>query len=712
MRAWILAASSLAFTPLALVHCASAPEPSESTTAAAVAEASSPLEARIRAATGAIDDARLRDADADVGNWLTHGRTYAEQRYSPLDQITTQNVSKLGLLWSYDLGTKRGVEATPIVIDGLIFATGPWSVVYAVDARTGQEIWKYDPRVPKSFGAIACCDVVNRGAAVYKGRVYSATLDGRLLALDAATGELVWQVKTTDPERPYTITGAPRVVAGNLIIGNGGAEYGVRGYVSAYAADTGELVWRFYIVPGDPSKPFESKALEMAAATWTGEWWEVGGGGTAWDHMAYDPQLDLLYIGTGNGSPWSRFARSPGGGDNLFVSSILALRPTDGQLVWYFQTTPGDNWDYTSTQHMILADLEIGGRTRKVIMQAPKNGFYYVLDRETGEFLSAKNFVEITWATGVDPETGRPIEAPGNDYREESKEIKPSPFGAHNWHPMSYHPGTGLVYIPAMDLPHVFLYDKDWTYLPGSWNTFSDPRAIQEVTPEMVKGALLAWDPVRQKEAWRVSYPLPWNGGTLATAGNLVFQGTADGRLAAYGAADGKLLWESPAGTGVVAAPVTYLVDGVQYVTVMAGWGGAFALVGGAAAESARVTSVGRMLTFAIGGSLPPPQSAPLHAAPPDPPLPHIASEEEVVAGGDLYHRWCSVCHGIGGVSGGVLPDLRYSDAQTHQRFADIALGGLYQNRGMPSFAGRVSQDEIKSIQAYVLAKAHEAAGK
>ena len=697
---------------LVLASCASAPEEPRVVPppASEPAPAESAMIDRIRRATGAVDDARLRNADADVSNWLTHGRTYSEERFSPLDAIHRDNVQDLGLLWSYDLGSNRGVEATPIVVEGVLFTTGPWSIVYAIDARTGEALWTHDPQVPRAHGAKACCDVVNRGVAVYKGRVHSATLDGRLLALDAATGEVLWEVTTVDPERPYTITGAPRVIAGNVIIGNGGAEYGVRGYVSAYAADTGEQVWRFYTVPGDPSQPFESPAMQMAAATWTGEWWKVGGGGTAWDSFAYDPELDLLYVGTGNGSPWSRYARSPGGGDNLFVSSILALRPATGELVWYYQTTPGDNWDYTSTQHLILADLEIEGAMRKVVMQAPKNGFYYVLDRETGEFLSARPYVEVTWAERLDPDSGRPVEARDTDYRDETRTIKPSPFGAHNWHPMSYHPGTGLVYIPAMDIPGVFRLDRSWTYTPGSWNTYNDPTELQSVPPELVSGALLAWDPKQQREVWRVPYALPWNGGTLATGGGLVFQGTADGRVVAYDAADGRLLWESPAGTGVVAPPVTYEVDGVQYVTVMAGWGGAFALIGGEAAQAAGVRSVGRVLTYALGGAAPPPASEPFPDGPPRPPLPVTASAAQIEEGANLFHHWCAVCHGIGAVAGGVIPDLRYANAEAHERFQSITLGGLYLNRGMPSFAGRLDPDEVESIRGYVLSLAHEAA--
>jgi PQQ-dependent dehydrogenase (methanol/ethanol family) len=703
MRARPRRSAVLAVLALACAGAQEAPAPDAQAPAPAITR-----EARIRAATGAIDDARLVAADADTGNWLTHGRTYAEQRYSPLSQIRADNAAQLGLAWSLELGTNRGVEATPIAVDGVLFATGPWSVVYAVDARSGELIWKHDPLVPKSVGPNACCDVVNRGVAVYRGRVYSGTLDGRLIALDAATGALAWSVQTTDPSRPYTITGAPRVVAGNLIIGNGGAELGVRGYVSAYDPADGRLVWRFYTVPGDPSQPFEGPHLKMAAATWSGEWWKVGGGATAWDSFAYDPELDLLYVGTGNGSPWSRYARSPEGGDNLFVSSILALRPKTGELVWYFQTTPGDNWDFTSTQHMILADVSVSGVPRKVLMQAPKNGFFYLLDRATGEFLSGVPFVEVSWATGLDA-AGRPIEAEGNDYRRETREIRPSPFGAHNWQPMSFHPGTGLVYVPAQEVPFFFRFDPKWSYDPGTWNTFVDTTVIQEVPPELVSGHLLAWDPRTQREAWRAQYGLPWNGGTLATGGNLVFQGTADGRFVAYRADDGAKLWESQAGSGVVAAPITYLVDGVQHVTVMAGWGGAFALVAGDAARSAGVRSVGRMLTYRIGGTAPPPPPADL----PPPPRPTIeleASAADVVAGGNTFHRWCSTCHGIGAVGGGVLPDLRYATPETHARLSDIVLGGIYQDRGMPSFAKWLKPADVEQIRAYVVSRARDAA--
>lgn len=672
------------------------------------------LAQRIRAATLAIDDARLLAAGDDLGNWLLHGRTYAEQRHSPLDQIHAGNVAKLGLAWSLELGTNRGVEATPIAVDGVLFATGPWSVAYAIDARTGKLLWTHDPQVPRRYGRIACCDVVNRGVAVYRGKVYLGTLDGRLVALDAATGAKVWERLTVDPSRSYTITGAPRIVGGKVLIGNGGAELGVRGYVSAYDAETGALVWRFFTVPGDPSKPFESPALAKAAKTWSGEWWKFGGGGTVWDSLAYDPELGLVYVGVGNGSPWARKHRSAGKGDNLFLSSVVALRADTGEYVWHFQTTPGDNWDYTATQHMILAELPIGGRMRKVLMQAPKNGFFYVLDRETGEFLSANNYVEVTWASGVDAKTGRPYESPAANYDRGMQMISPSPLGGHNWQPMSFDPKTGLVFFPAHELPGAYQLARRFDFRRHAWNTGTGFEANLEVPDgwsDVVKGRLVAWDPVRQREVWRAEYKSAWNGGTLATAGNLVFEGSADGRFLAYRASDGKLLWESPAGTGVVAAPITYLVDGEQYVTVMAGWGGAFPLAYGEAAAKAEVTSVGRVLTYKLGGNAPLPPLEPYDVSPPPPPpIPLEATRKELRQGGLLYHEWCAVCHGLKSVAGGVVPDLRKASAETHARFADIVVGGLREPKGMPSFADVLSREDVRLIQAYVVSRALETA--
>ena len=643
-------------------------------------------------------------ADSDTKNWLSYGRTYAEQRFSPLAQIDDTNVGELGLAWAFETGTKRGLEATPIVVDGTLYTTGTWSVVYAIDARSGELRWKYDPEVPRAVGGIACCDVVNRGVAVYQGRIFVGTLDGRLVSLDAETGRVIYEVITVDQSRPYTITMAPRIVKGRVIIGNGGAEFGVRGYVSAYDAMTGRLAWRFYTVPGNPAEPFEHPELEAAADTWTGEWWTVGGGGTVWDSIAYDPELDLLYVGTGNGSPWSRHVRSPGGGDNLYVCSILALRPDTGELVWHYQTTPGDTWDFTSTQHIMLADLEIDGAERQVLMQAPKNGFFYVLDRTNGELISAEPFVEVTWATGIDAETGRPIEAEGNDYQNEVVTIKPSPHGAHNWHPMSFHPGNGLVYVPAHEIPYFFRLDPEYEYRPGGWNLGYDFTVADAFPREVVSGHLLAWDPVAQKEVWRAQYAGPWNGGTLATAGNLVFQGTAHGTFAAYRANDGELLFETPAGTGIVAAPVTYELDGTQYVAVMAGWGGAFALAAGDAAAAAGVTdNTGRLLVYELGGqgTIPAQRAVEIELAS----IPAEFSEEQVLAGSNTYHRFCGTCHGPGVVSGGVLPDLRKSQPGIYETLDDIVLGGVLEGNGMPRFDRWLDADDVSAIRAYLLTR-------
>jgi PQQ-dependent dehydrogenase (methanol/ethanol family) len=637
-----------------------------------------------------VDDARLRAADAEPGSWLAHGRTWSEQRFSPLDQIAADNVANLQLRWSFPTGTKRGLEATPLVVDGVMYTTGTWSVVFALDARSGKLLWQWDPQVPRAVGQKACCDVVNRGVAVYRGRVYSGTLDGRLVALDAKTGVPVWETLTVDPEGAYTITGAPRVLDGKVLIGNGGAEFGVRGYVSAYDAETGERVWRTYTVPGNPEEGFETKALARAAQTWSGEWWALGGGGTVWDSMAYDPDLDLLYVGTGNGSPWVRALRSPGGGDNLYLSSILALDPDDGRLVWHYQTTPGDNWDFTATQHIILADLAVAGRRRKVLMQAPKNGFFYVIDRESGELLSAEPYVEVTWASHVDPKTGKPVEVAGQDYREGLRFVKPTFFGGHNWQPMSFNPGTGLVYIPAQEVLGAYRRDPAYRVQDGEFNVGTDLNVFAAFGPAAVSGHLLAWDPVRQREAWRVPLGMPWNGGTLTTAGNLVFQGTADGRLVAYSADEGRTLWVTHTGTGVIAAPITYEIDGVQYVTVMAGWGGAFALVGGTAAPGA-ATGPGAVLTYAIPESAPTP--AQFEAL--------ITRTGALPAGERLYHTWCARCHGSGGVSSSGLPDLRESLSRLGENFDLLALHGL-PGTGMPDMGRFIDAEDASLIRRYL----------
>jgi PQQ-dependent dehydrogenase (methanol/ethanol family) len=410
---------------------------------------------------------------------LSFGRTYEEQRFSPLTQVNKETVGQLGLAWYKDMNTNRALEATPIVVDDTMFLSSTWSRVYAVDARTGETKWSYDPEVPGEWARKACCDVVNRGVAVYKGRVYVGTLDGRLVSLDAATGSVVWEVDTLiDRTRFYTITGAPRVANGKVFIGNGGAEFGVRGYVTAYDAESGEEVWRFFTVPGDPSLPFEHPEMELAAETWKGgSWWEFGGGGTVWNSIVYDPDFNNVYLGVGNGSPWTRVIRSPGGGDNLFLSSVVALDADTGAMKWYYQTTPGDNWDYTAVQDMALADMEVDGEMRKVLLQAPKNGFFYVLDREDGKLLRANPFATVTWASHVDLETGRPVENPDLDYTQKEQWVLPGPLGAHNWQAMSVDEEAGVVYIPAQDNPLIYGMSEDWKQSglykrnPGGWNT-------------------------------------------------------------------------------------------------------------------------------------------------------------------------------------------------------------------------------------------------
>ena len=648
------------------------------------------------------------EANSNLGqNWAKHGFDDHEQRFSPLNQINDKNVDRMGLVWSFETQTYRGLEATPIMINGVLYTTASWNVVFAIDARTGKEIWKWDPDVPRSYAYKACCDVINRGVAVYEGKVYTGTLDGRLVALDAETGKVMWEVVTVDQNQPYTITGAPRVVNGKVIIGNAGAEFGVRGYVSAYDSETGEQIWRFYTVPGNPSKPFESPALEKAAKTWKGEWWKLGGGGTVWDSIAYDPSLNLLYIGTGNGGPWNRHLRSPGGGDNLFLASILALQPDTGELVWYYQTTPGDTWDYTATQHMILADLWIQGELRKVLMQAPKNGFFYVLDRTNGQLISADNYVPVNWASRIDEQSGRPVEIPGSDYQSKTITIKPGPLGGHNWHPMSYNTETGLVYIPAQELASSFSQNLSDKYLPGARYLGADLGAPE--SPEEVHNAyLLAWDPIQQKEKWRIQHPIAWNGGTLTTAGNLVFQGTGDGRFVAYRANNGEKLREVWAGSGIIAAPITYQLDGIQYISLMAGWGGAYPLVAPKSKTSTNPPiSVGRLLTFALDGTLQLPVPTE-HQQPPNDSLASTASATEIKKGGQLFSRWCDRCHGPGAISGGLIKDLRYSTKPIFDMYPEIILENMLEARGMPSFKGWLNQQQVQLIRSYVIKQASD----
>ena len=655
-----------------------------------------------------VDGARIRAADAEPGQWLTVGRTYEEQRFSPLTQIDQSNVGRLGLAWYADLDTYRGVEATPLYIDGVLYNTSAWNLTTAYDARTGKVLWTYDPKVPPEFGRKACCDIVSRGLAAWKGKILIATLDGRLIALDARTGKPVWSVDTFAGEGgwPYTITGAPRVFDGKVLIGNGGAELGVRGYVTAYDAETGKKLWRFHTVPGDPAKGFEDKAMAMAAKTWTGEWWKHGGGGTAWDSMVYDPRLKLIYIGVGNGSPWVQKFRSPGGGDNLFLASIVAVRADTGQYVWHYQETPGEQFDSTATQPMVLADLQIGGRKRQVLMQAPKNGFFYVLDRRTGELISATPFMAETWAKGID-QHGRPIQTPEARYGTDPVLLSPHAGGAHNFNPIAYSPKTGLVYFSVVQEFMTFAAAQTWTG-QGLGLAFGGGGPEWKRQADYVNGHisawLAAWDPVRRKEVWRVPYPRDGSGGTLATAGGLVFQGTVAKTFAAYRDSDGKKLWEADVQTVPIAGPITYALDGEQYVAVNAGWGGGLAHVQASSFHDMHV-SAARLLVFKLGGSaaLPP---MPADAEPPAPPPFSRASDAEIQKGGALYAANCALCHGQ--LARGGIKDLRKMSADTHAHFLDIVLGGARAKQGMASFADVLAKADAEAIHSYLIARANE----
>lgn len=632
---------------------------------------------------GRIDRARLLAADKHPEDWLTTGRDFGKGHYSPLAQINKETVSRLGFAWDYDTHTIRGLEATPIVVDGLMYTSGPTGIAYALDSKTGKELWTFDPKSDLSLNRRACCDEVNRGVAVWKGKVYVAAFDGRLFALDAKTGAIVWQADTiVDKKRGYTVTGAPEVAGSVVVIGNSGGEYDARGYVSAYDLNTGKLAWRFFTIPPAPGQPFENPELKAAAQTWDPKSrWDMGGGGTVWDGMVYDPELNLLYFGTGNGTFFDQSKRSPAGGDNLYISSILAINPATGRLAWYYQEVPGDQWDFDVVQQIVLTDLTIDGARRKVLMQASKDGFFYIIDRKTGQVLSANKYVPVTWADHVDLKTGRPVEAAdARDFRNSSngkgKLISPSPMGGHNWNPMAYDPQTGLVYIPEIE--------------NGQESVFSG------------KTFLRAWDPIRGKVVWERPAAEWWDhAGVLATAGGLVFQGTGPGHFCAYDAETGKLLKDIDVGTTIVAAPMTYSIDGVQYVAIMAAWGGggwSFSHPNGAAYQRG---NEGRIIAFKLdGGETPKPPLLPPPGPIPEPP-PLTASEDTVKQGAALFGANCGSCHV--NQPGGLAPDLRRMGPETHAAFHQIVLGGILKNAGMPPWNEVLSPADVDAIHAYLI---------
>ena len=677
-----------------------------------------------------VDTEAIMAAKSTPEVWLTHGGTYDEQRHSMLDSINEYNVGGLGVAWTYDLRTGRGVESTPIVVDGVMYVTSAWSVVHALDAKTGKELWVYDPQVDRAVGINACCDVVNRGVAVYKGNLYLGVIDGRLEALNAKNGKVIWSTVTVDQSKPYTITGAPRVVKDKVLIGNGGAELGVRGYISAYDAKYGDLVWRFYTVP-NPKKEADGAASDsvyqmLANDTWgdDGAWVTDGGGGTVWDSIVYDEVHDRVIFGVGNGSPWNQIVRDPTSyydefKDNLFLSSIVAVDAETGEYAWHFQTTPGDNWDYTATQTIILADLPFdnSGETRRVAMQAPKNGFFYVIDAENGEFISGKDFVPITWATGLDM-NGRPIESPNARYTDIPIMTIPGPLGAHNWHPMAFSPVHNLAYIPAQQIPQAYANDPRFTQEKAFWNTGADfsAGAITDVTEDVltfvrsgIKGSLIAWDPVTQTERWVVDHENAWNGGVLSTQGNLVFQGKLGGDFVAYKADTGEKLWSYDVKSGAASGPGTYSINGEQYVTITTGWGSAFALAAGLAYKESVPPSVGKVVTFKLGGNGEI-QAPDLPMIDKTPKARRFGSTADIEEGLVHYARNCAVCHGLLAVSSGVLPDLRWSDISGDaEAWNSVILEGNLRDNGMVAF-DFLTRKESEAIRAYIVDQAHRGA--
>ena len=668
--------------------------------------------------TGPIEDGALSDTTVAAGaNWLAFGRTLNEQRFSPLGQIDTTNVKDLKVDWFIDLPEKSGLVSTPLVSNGVLYFIGGMNVVRAVDATSGRLIWSYDPHVAERADRMRAGMNHSRGIALWRDKVILATWDGRLIGVDATTGREQWSTMTVDSTKALYITGAPKVFKDKVIIGNGGTENGAtRGYVTAYYAATGEQAWRFYIVPGNPADGFENAAMEMAAKTWTGEWWKFGGGGNAWHGFTYDAELDRLYIGTGNGSPWNRKIRSPGGGDNLFLCAIVALNPDNGEYIWHYQTVPGETWDFNSNMDIVLADLALEGRTVKALMHAPKNGFFYVIDRETGKLVSADPFAEVTWATSIDLATGRPNEVPGARYETARANIAPGPTGAHSWQSMSYNPGTGLAYYPAIHRRWTFSdsaidlakwKSPDWKFDPGV--TYSVTGAAR---PDSLTGTLQAWDPVRRKLAWEVPLEGFWNAGTMTSAGNLVFQGRADGDFVAYNATTGVELWRFHVGSGISAPPITYSVGGRQYVALLVGWGGAPVVFGGPLTAKygwSYGAQTRRLIAFSLEGTAAlPPSAGPQLVTP-------LAAREFGVdstlaaVGSTEFGGTCDACHGRNVISGGAAPDLRASGVVlSATAFADVVRSGSRATSGMPRFA-HLTDEQLLTLRHYIRQRAEAA---
>ncbi|WP_235538474.1 PQQ-dependent dehydrogenase, methanol/ethanol family [Sphingomonas sp. Root710] len=659
---------------------------------------------------GSVGAAAIQDdAVSDPNNWAAFGRTAGEQHFSPLTGISDANVNRLGLAWSMDLPPQNSVS-TPLAVDGVLYTATGYSVVRAIDAATGKLIWEYDSRAAELAGRKLRQGWGIRGLAYGQGRIFVGTHDGRLVALDRRTGDVAWEARTLPLDNASFISGPPRYFDGKVIIGFGGGDVSaVRGYVTTYDAATGRQLWRFHTVPGNPADGFENDAMKMAAKTWAGEWWKYGGGGTVWNAMTYDRSTNSIILGVGNGSPWNHKIRSMGQGDNLFLASVVALDADSGAYKWHYQVNPGESWDYNASMDMELADLTIDGKPRQVLMTAPKNGFFYVIDRTNGELISAEPFVKVSWASRIDRATGRPIEHPDARYPDgKTFTMWPSPVGAHTWLPMAFSPQHRLAYIPAIEMAtsynDVGITRQNWVRTPGNAvDGAAIPNfVVKDAGPLNGTSSLLAWDPVAQRPAWKVPTPGPWNGGVMATAGNLVFQGRIDGTLNAYAADSGKRLWSFAAQAPVTAAPISYGVKGVQYVTVLTGMGTSGSAFGPLLPVNIDYrTQARRILTFRIGGRATLPATRPAPIAPAEDVS--FASAPAVEGQGAIaYAQHCAVCHGVDVVAAGHAPDLRASTIPLDDAaFATVVRDGVLQANGMPRFE-EFDDAKLGAIRQYI----------
>jgi PQQ-dependent dehydrogenase (methanol/ethanol family) len=659
----------------------------------------------------AVAVARAADnwgAAAPSSDWRFIGNNLEQQHFSSLKQINGSTVKNLGLAWYADMPTKDGMTGVPLVTDGVVYQSGAMGTVFANDVRTGAPIWTFDAHLQFPLPVVASYGArLTRGLALWEDQVIFATGDCRLIALNRKSGRKNWESSACDPKNYKTITGAPRVGNGMVFIGNSNEDSGIgRGHVDAFDVITGKHLWRFYTIPGDPSRGFESKAMESASKTWGNGYANFAGGGTVWDGITYDPQLNLLFVGTDGPSPLVPTSRGEGRGDELFTTCIVALDANTGAYVWHYQTTPGDGWNYDATMPIMIADIAVGGKIRHVVMQAPKNGFFYVLDAKTGKLINQpRNIVPINWASHIDTKTGRPVQREAAKYwlaNHNPAVVMPGPTGAHGWMPMSFNPSTRLVYIPTMQMATLIGLDKS--------SGAVDIDYYYALTHRMpFKGSLLAYDPIAQKARWRHDIGPPYEGGTLSTAGDLVFQGTSTGYLIAYRADNGEKLWSRFTGSGILGAPSTVQIDGEQLIIVAAG-SGTTSAVGFFKNVAGNPGGPPRLLAFKLNGNVALPLVQPPSDVIPEPPRPRPAHALALQGKAVYEANYCELCHGfrvIGGI--GSVPDLRKASAKTHDMFMAIVLGGLLTDNGMPVFNESITSEQALSLQAYILEQAWRA---